>query len=101
MCRRLFGLAFLVSLVVAVGLVAPAAVFALSHGVTIQKVCDATPRTCASDADCSDNNACNGTETCDLTIPHTTDCHITITNADGFLDSITVKNAFDVIKPFA
>jgi hypothetical protein len=76
-------------------------VFAQSHGVTIQKACTASPRTCSSDADCSDNNACNGLETCDLSIPNTTVCHITVSNADGFNDSITIKNAFDVIKPFA
>src|SRR4029453_13946566 len=94
MCRRLLGVALLATLAVAVALVAPAAVFAQSHGVTIQKVCTASPRTCSTDADCSDNNACTGTETCDTSIPNTTVCHITIKNADDFNDSITIKNAF-------
>src|SRR6266536_827594 len=100
MCRRFLELAVITTVVMVVGLLAPTEVMAQAgHGVTILKTCTEQVRTCTSDADCSDNNACNGLETCDTSISATTVCHITVANADTFGDTLTVKNAFDVIKP--
>jgi len=85
-----------------VAFLTPGAVLAQNgHGVTIQKICTVSPRTCDSNADCTDNNACNGQETCNLDIPDHISCNITVTNADSFLDTLTVKNGFDVINPLA
>jgi hypothetical protein len=70
------------------------------HGVGIVKSCTSPRNRCATDADCSDGNACNGAEQCateDTAGSNKVDCTITISNPSNHCDSITVSEVSDTI----
>jgi len=82
------------------------AVFAFSsvaqaqdHGIGIGKSCSGPVRTCDSDLDCDDGDACTFEE-CDLTIPDTLSCTFTASYNDGFDDTISILQAWDTVDPF-
>src|SRR5262245_34127818 len=66
-----------------------------AHGASIFKTCQSPKRTCATNADCEDNNPCTN-NVCDTSIANTTDCTISLTHADTCGDTTKVILAFDV-----
>jgi hypothetical protein len=86
------ALALLVSGQVAVAQAPPGC----EHGVTIQKSCTDPVRTCGSNEDCPGDTQC-AEGVCDDSIGITTDCTISVRNADECLDDIQVNAAFDTL----
>ena len=74
---------------------------ATQHGVSIAKNCTQSINQCATDADCpQDADVCNGTQQCateENPGSNVVDCTITVTNSDGFTDSIMIDEATDTI----
>src|SRR6478672_6966251 len=70
------------------------------HGVSIFKSCVSPKNRCATDADCSDANACNGTEQCateEAPGSNVLDCTIQLTNPAEHCDNITLTDAADSV----
>src|SRR5262245_40833749 len=66
-----------------------------AHGASIFKTCQSPKRSCATNADCQDNDECTN-NVCDTTISNVTDCTISLTHADTCGDTTKVLLAFDV-----
>lgn len=64
------------------------------HGLDVMKSCDGPKRSCATDADCTDGDACTE-DVCDPSIGNTADCSITATHADTCGDTTKISGAFD------
>jgi hypothetical protein len=65
--------------------------FSLSHGLQVQLSCSTGIRSCGTDADCSDNDPCNGDEQCSTSLPETLNCYFTLANTlDDFDDTISI-----------
>ena len=75
------------------------AVAATQHGVSIAKSCAQNINRCATNADCTQpTDICAGSSTCSTTAQNqanVVDCLITVTDSDGFLDSIMINQATD------
>jgi hypothetical protein len=77
----------------------PASAMAQQHGVTIAKSCTQARNRCATNTDCvQPTDICAGASSCSTTAQNQAniaDCLITITDADGFFDSIMINQATD------
>jgi slime mold repeat-containing protein len=70
------------------------------HGVSIFKQCVSPKNRCATDADCSDSDACNGIEQCateENPGSNVVECTITLQNPTVHCDNITLLDASDAI----
>ena len=86
---------------IVVVLLVPATAYAQPfHGATIAKSCQAPKVSCDGDEDCDNGDVCDGLEECDpQNLGNTLDCRIQVSNTDGFLDTIEVQSAWDVVDP--
>ena len=101
MILRCTGLALLVLGVFVLLPATAQAVAALAHGATFSKSCLQDRTVCTSPADCSDNNICT-TDLCSGTTgSNKVDCTFTVTDSDGFGDSLTILQATDAMDPSA
>jgi hypothetical protein len=70
------------------------------HGVSIFKSCTSPKNRCATDADCSDSDQCNGIEQCateENPGSNVVSCIITLSNPAIHCDNITILDAADTI----
>ena len=70
------------------------------HGVSIFKSCVSPKNRCATDADCSDSDQCNGIEQCateENPGSNVVECTITLSNPAIHCDNMTILDASDAI----
>jgi hypothetical protein len=71
-----------------------------NHGVSIFKSCVSPKNRCATDADCSDSDQCNGIEQCateEAPGSNVVECTIQLSNPASHCDNITILDASDAI----
>src|SRR6476659_6476062 len=98
---RCTGLALIVvGVMVLLPAAAQAQCTAGNHGVSIFKSCVSPKNRCATDADCSDADLCNGIEQCateESPGSNVLDCTIQLTNPVIHCDNITLTDAADSV----
>ena len=99
MILRCTGLTLLVLGVLVLLPASTAAGVVIQHGVTIAKSCTQLRNRCATNTDCTQPpDICAGSSQCSTTAQNQAnivDCLITITDSDGFGDSIMINEAAD------
>src|SRR4029079_11813297 len=71
-----------------------------NHGVSIFKSCTSPVNRCATDADCSDADQCNGLEQCateEAPGSNVLSCIITLSKPPTHCDNITITDAADAV----
>ena len=97
---NLLGSLCLATVVVVLCLPATAYGQLVFHGAAIQKTCNQPKVSCDSNADCTDGDVCNGLEQCDVAgNGNTLECFIRVTYIDEALDTVTLKEAWDIVDP--
>jgi hypothetical protein len=85
--------------VVALVLLPAAAQAQAQHGAQFAKSCQQNINRCATDSDCADANECTDDVCATTGDPGSNmiDCLFTVTNTDGFQDSLTILQATDTV----
>jgi len=66
-----------------------------NHGTAVFKSCESPRRTCVEDADCADGKECTD-DVCNIEVPNTTNCLLSLGHADTCGDTTRIDEAFDV-----